>query len=185
MIRSAVVATLGSGVFASIALAQVNSVDLSQYVRVGRYSLPNPSNTATPPNSVLAQEVSAVTYNKATDTLFVVGDGGTSIVQITKTGQLVNSMTLGTGNSPQNTFFYDPEGLTYVGNNQFVMVEERDRRANLITYAAGTTLGSAPPQTVVKLGTTIGNIGIEGMTFDPFTGGYIGVKETGPLGIFQ
>ena len=115
-------------------------VDLSTYVRIGRYDLPEPTRTTPPANSLLAQEVSAVTYNWDTDTLFVVGDGGTSVVQVSKTGQLINSMTLAPGSSPQGTDFYDPEGLTYVGNGKFVMAEERDRQAVMFTYAAGTTL---------------------------------------------
>lgn len=162
----------------------LTAVDLSIYVRVGRFDLPEPTRTTAPANSVLAQEVSAVTYNKDTDTLFVVGDGGTSIVQVTKTGELIDSMTLAQGSSPQGTEFYDLEGLTYVGNGQFVMVEERDRKANLFTYVPGTTLGRADVQTVT-LGTAIGNVGIEGMSFDPTTSGFIAVKEASPLGIFQ
>src|SRR5262249_51108822 len=147
--------------------------------------LPEPTRT-TPPDSVslLAQEASAVTYDWDTDTLFVVGDGGTSVVQVTKTGQLINSMTLAAGSSPQGTEFYDTEGLTYVGGGKFVLVEERYRQANLFTYVAGTTLTRGAVQTV-KLGTTIGNEGIEGMTYDPLTSGYVAVKETLPEGIFQ
>jgi uncharacterized protein YjiK len=72
--------------------------------------------------------VSGVTYNWDTDTLFVVGDGGTSVVQVTKTGQLIDSMTLVPGTSPQGTEFYDPEGLADIGGGRFVMVEERDRQ---------------------------------------------------------
>ena len=41
--------------------------------------------------------------------LFVAGDGGTSVVQVNKTGQLINSMTLAPGSSPQGTEFYDTE----------------------------------------------------------------------------
>ncbi len=37
----------------------------------------------------------------------------------------------------------------------------------------------------VKLGTTIGNIGLEGVTFDPKTGHYIFVKEKEPRSIFE
>src|SRR5262249_6059040 len=82
--------------------AGVASVDLSRYVRVGRFNLPEPTRT-TPPDgvSLLAQEASAVTYNWDTDTLFVAGDGGTSIVQVTKMGALIDSMTLAPGMSPQ------------------------------------------------------------------------------------
>src|SRR5262249_28377266 len=92
----------------TVPVGTVRSVDLSRYVRVGRFNLPEPTRT-TPPDSVslLAQEASAVTYNWDTDTLFVVGDGGTSVVQVTKTGALINSMTLAPGNSPQGTEFFD------------------------------------------------------------------------------
>src|ERR1700742_4501675 len=106
-------------------MSDPTTVDLSTYVLVGRSDLPEPTRTAAPPNSLLAQEVSAVTYNWDTNTLFVVGDGGTSIVQVTKTGQLIDSMTLAPGASPQGTDFYDTEGLTYIGGGKFVMTEER------------------------------------------------------------
>src|SRR5262249_54477716 len=124
------------------------SVDLSTYLRVGRFDLPEPTRTAHPPNSLLAQEASAATYDSDTDTLFGVGDGGTSVVQVTKTGTLIDSMTLAPGPSPQGTDFYDTEGITYVGNGKFVMVEERDRQANLFTYVAGGILHKTDAQTV-------------------------------------
>jgi uncharacterized protein YjiK len=159
-------------------------IDLSRYTRVGRYDLPEPTRTTPPTNSLLAQEVSAVTYDWDTDTLFVVGDGGTSIVQVSKTGQLIDSMTLAKGASAQGTEFFDPEGLAYVGGGKFVMTEERDRQIVSFTYAKDTTLTRAAAQTV-KLGTTVGNIGLEGITYDPLTNGYVIVKEVSPEGIFQ
>ncbi|HVN62838.1 MAG TPA: SdiA-regulated domain-containing protein [Gaiellaceae bacterium] len=164
--------------------ATVTGVDLSKYVRVGRFDLPEPTRTPAPPNSLLAQEASSVTYDWDTDTLFVVGDGGTSVVQVTKTGQLIDSMTLPPGSSPQGTEFYDTEGIAYVGGGQFVMTEERDRQVVRFTYVPGGTLTRAAAQTV-KLGTTVGNIGLEGVTDDPLTGGYILVKEKQPESIFQ
>ncbi|MDZ8025178.1 MAG: SdiA-regulated domain-containing protein [Nostoc sp. DedQUE11] len=165
-------------------MSAINSVDLSTYTLIGRYDLPEPTRTTAPANSLLAQEVSAVTYNWDTDTLFVVGDGSTSIVQVSKTGQLIDSMTLAPGNSPQGTDFYDTEGLTYIGGGKFVLIEERDRQANLFTYVPNTTLTKSDVQTV-KLGTTVGNIGIEGISYDPLTSGFIAVNETQPQGIFQ
>ncbi len=77
--------TLGAAATATVAIADndtaVSSIDLSTYVRIGRYDLPEPTRTTAPTNNLLAQEVSAVTYNKDTDTLFVVGDGGRAIVK--------------------------------------------------------------------------------------------------------
>ncbi|HJZ81348.1 MAG TPA: SdiA-regulated domain-containing protein, partial [Pyrinomonadaceae bacterium] len=165
-------------------LPPVTSVDLSNYARIGRFDLPEPTRTAHPPNSLLAQEASAVTYDWDSDTLFVVGDGGTSVVQVTKTGQLIDSMTLAPGPSPQGTDFFDTEGITYMGAGKFVILEERYRQANLFTYVPGGILHKTDVQTV-KLGTTIGNIGLEGISYDPLTSGFICVKEKDPQSIFQ
>jgi hypothetical protein len=93
-------------------------------------------------------------------------------------------MTLAPGPSPQGTDFFDTEGVTYIGGGKFVLMEERDRQANLFTYLAGGILHKTDAQTV-KLGTTIGNIGLEGISYDPLTGGYICVKEKDPQSIFQ
>ncbi|MGV3754404.1 MAG: lamin tail domain-containing protein [Verrucomicrobiota bacterium] len=160
------------------------SIDLSMYVRIGRYDLPEPTRTTPPSGSLLAQEASGVAYNWDTDTLFITADGGTSIVEVSKTGQLISSMTLPAGSSPQGTEFYDPEGITYVGNGQFVMSEERDRQLVLFTYTAGTTLTRAQTKTV-KIGTFVPNTGTEGLSYDPLTGGFIVLKEIDPMGIFQ
>ena len=150
----------------------VTSVDLSNYVRVGRYSLPEPTRTSLPANTpagnLLCQEASGVTYNWDTDTLFVVGDGGKSVTQVSKSGALIDTMTLPAGSSPQGTEFYDTEGITYVGNGQFVMSEERDRKLVKFTYAAGTTLTRENAQTV-QIGTFIGNVGTEGLSYDPYS----------------
>jgi uncharacterized protein YjiK len=127
---------------------------------------------------LLAQEESGVTYDWDTGTLFVVGDGTTSVVQVSKTGQLIDSMTLAPGE------FADTEGITYVGGGKFVLAEERDRTAVLLTYAPGTTLTRAATQTVA-LGTTAGNAGLDGISHDPQSGGFIGIRESQPEGIFQ
>ena len=161
-----------------------SSIDLSRYVRIARFPLPEPTTVPPPPNSRLAQEVSGITYNWDTDTLFVIGDGSTSVVQITKTGQLIDSMTLAPGSSPQGTEFYDTEGITYVGGGQFILVEERDRQVVLFTYMPGGTLTRALAKTI-DLGTFAPNTGIEGLSYDPLTGGIIAVKEIAPQGIFQ
>jgi hypothetical protein len=106
--------TLSTTVTCTAGSGGIKTMDLSRYVRVGRYDLPEPTRT-TPPDgtSLLAQEASAVTYDWDTDTLFVVGDGGTSVVQVSKTGALIDSMTLAPGGSPQGTEFYDTEGVSY------------------------------------------------------------------------
>ncbi len=161
-------------------------VDLSSYVLVGRYDLPEPTRTTTgPANNLLGQEASGVTFNWDTGTLFVVGDGGTSVTEVSLTGELVSTMTLAQGSSPQGTEFYDIEGITYVGNGQFVFTEERWRQAVKFTYEANGTLTRDETQTV-DMGTDIGNVGIEGLTYDPLNGAndFVFVKEKDPIGVF-
>ncbi|MES2440877.1 MAG: SdiA-regulated domain-containing protein [Verrucomicrobiota bacterium] len=177
--------TLDSAAATVAVVPGVTSVDLSTYVRVGRYNLPHPSRDPAPANNLLAEEASGVAYNWDTDTLFVIGDGGQSVTQVTKTGVLVDTMTLPLNAlKTRGTEFDDPEGITYIGGGQFVFTEERERQAVKFTYVPGTTLTRSATQTM-KLGTTIGNIGLEGLCYDPQTSGFLFVKESGPLGIFQ
>jgi uncharacterized protein YjiK len=179
VVASLVVAVAGAS-------AAVSEVNLAQYKKVGHFPLPTKFNDAsqTPAHSLLAEEASAVTYDWDTETLFVAGDGGTSIVQVNKEGELIDSMTLAPGSSPQGTTFYDTEGLTYIGNEEFVITEERERQIDKFKYEPGTELTRAAVKTV-KLGTTIGNIGLEGVSNDPISGGFILTKEMEPEGIFQ
>lgn len=171
------------GVLAAPAVAFTapgESLDLANYTLAAQYDLPVGSGA-----NLLAAEASGVAYNRDTGTLFVIADHGTSVVQVSRSGALINSMTLpADASGPQGTFLYDPEGITWVGGSQFVVAEERYRQLARFTYTPDTTLAIGAIQQV-KLGTTIGNIGLEGLAFDPQTGGYIVVKEKTPLGIFQ
>jgi uncharacterized protein YjiK len=162
-------------IVSSSAIAQT-SLNLSSYVLQGQYALPvigTPGVTA-PLGSELATEASGVTWNRNTNTLFVMGDEGTSIVQTTLTGQYINSMTLpSSGSGSGSTPFSDTEGLSYLGRtangqDRFVLTDERLREAIAFTYTPGTTLSLASTQRV-KLGTTIGNTGLEGLSLDPLS----------------
>jgi uncharacterized protein YjiK len=172
---------LGAATAATVTIADdETNIDLSRYVRVGRYDLPEPTRTTPPSGNLLGQEASGVAYNWDTDTLFIVGDGGTSVTEVSKTGALVSAMTLsGNGND-----FLDTEGITYIGAGQFVLTEERVRQAVKFTYVGGSTLTPAAVERV-KLGTTIGNIGLEGLSYDPQTSGFLFAKESDPQGLFQ
>ncbi|MBB3182070.1 SdiA-regulated domain-containing protein [Variovorax sp. Sphag1AA] len=152
-----------------------STYDLNNYTQTASYAL----QYATSGTNLLNAEASGVTYDKDTDSLFVVGDGGTSVVQIAKSdGHVLDSMTLNAGD------FVDTEGITYVGGGKFVLVEERLRQVDLFTYVPGGTLRRADVQSV-KLGATVGNVGIEGITFDTRTAGYIAVRQSQPTNIFQ
>jgi uncharacterized protein YjiK len=176
----------------SSASAAVAEVDLAQYKKVAEHPLPTKFNepaAAAAAGSLLAEEASAVTYDPENEHLYVVGDGGTSIVEVTKEGHYLSSMTLAPEvGGPQGRTFYDTEGVAFVGDKKFVITEERRRWVDRFEYVAGGTLTRANAETV-KLGTEIGNIGLEGVTDDPLGGGSLGpglilTKEMEPEGIF-
>jgi hypothetical protein len=137
-------------------------IDLGQYTLVGTYLLP----------PVEAEEASAITYNWDTDTLFVLGDEGDALVEVSKTGARLSATTL--------TGFADTEGLTYIGNGQFVLTEERLRDAYRLSYTAGGTVDRATLPSK-DLGSTIGNTGIEGISYDSRDGSFVTVKEISSL----
>ncbi|WP_283147846.1 SdiA-regulated domain-containing protein [Silvimonas soli] len=148
--------------------------DLNNYTQTGSFALQVGTGT-----NLLNAEASGVAYDKDTDSLFVIGDGATSVVQVAKSdGHVIDSMTLNAND------FQDTEGITYVGGGKFVLVEERLRQVDLFTYVPGGILHRADVQ-AVKLGTTVGNVGIEGVTFDTKTGGYVAVRQSQPTSIFQ
>ncbi|CAB3754520.1 hypothetical protein LMG29739_01948 [Paraburkholderia solisilvae] len=152
-----------------------STYDLNSYTQTAMFPLQFNTTGA----NLLNAEASGVTYNKDTDSLFVVGDGATAVVQVAKSdGHVIDSMTLNAGD------FQDTEGITYAGGGKFVLVEERLRQVDLFTYIPNGTLHRADVQSV-KLGTTVANVGIEGVTFDTKTGGYIAVRQSQPTSIFQ
>lgn len=145
----------------AIAGAQVASLDLGNYQLTRTVGLP-----AGP-----AAEASAVTWNWDRDSLFVVGDEGDAIVEVDRNGTLLSSMSL--------SGFDDTEGLTYIGGGRFVVVEERLQDAYVLIYAAGGAV-SRSSLASASLGVTVGNVGLEGISYDPSTGQYIVVKEKTP-----
>ena len=161
-----VLSCLAGLLLSSSAFAGVTSVDLSNYQLTATHSLP----------PVSAAEASSITYNWDTHTLFVLGDEGDALAEVSTTGQLISEMTL--------IGFDDTEGLTYIGNGQFVLVEERLQDAFLFTYAAGGSI-SRSSLPFVSLGPTVSNIGLEGICFDPLSGKYVTVKEKTPQAVTE
>jgi len=171
---AAVMATIGFS-------AQAQWAGLSNYVSAGVYALPIQA-----PGVAIQYEASAVTWNRNTNTLFTLGDGGRFIQQVSLTGVVIDSMALplATGASRAGVEFDDPEGLTWIGGSTFVMTEERSRNVVRFNYAAGTTLARANTSTV-KLGTTVGNTGLEGVTYDSPSNSYILVNQAAGNGASQ
>jgi uncharacterized protein YjiK len=137
-----------------------------------QFSLSNYSVSASYPlPTTPASEASAVTFNWNSGSLFVLGDEGDALVEVDAKGNQLSVMTL--------TGFDDTEGLTYIGNNQFVLLEERLQDAYLLTYQPGGSVDRTALKSA-SLGDTVGNVGLEGISFDPISGAFVAVKEKTP-----
>lgn len=150
------------------AFAQAAILDLSRYSLAHTYG-------------ISTNEASAVTYNWDKNTLMVVGDEN-NWGEYTTTGQRLNTVLAGG--------YRDTEGLTYIGNNQYVVAEERIQTLNVVSYVR--TFGSdrytskaTAPFYAPFGGGHVGNIGFEGVSYDPSTGSYFVVKETGPQSVYE
>lgn len=158
--------TLLALAFAAASPALAGSFDLGLYTHASTFALP----------SVDAAEASAITWNWETDTLFVLGDEGDALVEVSRTGAHLGTMAM--------TGFDDTEGLTYIGGGQFVLCEERLQDVYKTAYTAGGSVTRASLPTV-SLGATIGNIGLEGVAFDRVSNDYFLVKETTPQAVYR
>jgi len=134
------------------------------------------------------KEASAVAYNWDTKTLMVTNDeeenDGSNIwgeydLNGNKTANIVLTGCLSLGSSQ-----CDPEGLTYVGNGQYVVAEERYQDIALLTQTGVngdtrtyTAYDAAP---TISVGPNAGNSGLEGIAYDRNTGNFYGVKERTP-----
>lgn len=152
---------------AAFGAAAQTSLGLSGYAVSGNYTLDTLGG--------LGLEASAVTFARDRNSLFFVGDEGMGVVEISLTGTTLGTMGFnwaGTGSTNN-----DAEGLTYMGGNQFVLVDERPQRAYQFSYVAGGTvaLGSTPFATISNY--TSSNIGIEGISFDPRDGSFVTIKQ--------
>jgi uncharacterized protein (TIGR03382 family) len=135
--------------------------------------------------SIGEQEASAVTYNPNSGTLITVGDEGRFMTEYTKNGVLVGRSAIG-GIS-------DAEGIAYLGRDaegrdRFMVADERIQKAsNLIqTRNLTTDPGSYPDGTnTISFGENVGNIGLEGVSYDPLTNSIWGVKEKDSQAIYQ
>lgn len=163
---------------ATLALLAATPAQAQSSLNLGNYQLTG-NHTIASLNG-LGLEASAVTYARDRGTLFVVGDEGLGVVELSLTGQTLGTMAFnwsGTGSSNN-----DAEGLTYLGNGKLVVVDERPQIAYQFTYAAGgsVALNNQPKVAITGSTTNVGNVGTEGISYDPLSGHFFSVKQDNP-----
>ncbi|WP_193073551.1 SdiA-regulated domain-containing protein [Pseudomonas sp. FME51] len=126
----------------------------------------------------LADDLSALTYNEDSDTLFGVLNGNPLIVELSLDGQLLRHI--------QVKGVEDMEGLTHIAGNRYVIAEERKRRLLEIEIpddAVELDVTDAPSLTV-SLDEEQNNKGLEGLSWDAQRQRLMVVKERDPMQAF-
>jgi uncharacterized protein YjiK len=153
------------------------SINLGSYQVAATYELDILGGTG---SGISGLEASAVAYARDRGTLFFVGDEGTGVIEISRTGTTLGSMTFdwtGTGSSK-----HDTEGLTYLGGGVLVVGEERLVDAYRFSYAAAGVAALASNYVSIS-NANVGNSGLEGISYDPRNGSFVTIKQEGPLDI--
>ncbi len=154
-----------------------SSINLGGYSVAATYALDILNGTS---GGISGLEGSAITYARDRGTLFFVGDEGTGVIEISKTGQTVGNMTFdwtGTGSTK-----HDTEGLTYMGNGVLVVAEERLQDAYRFNYTANSSVTLANSFVSIS-NTSVGNSGMEGISYDPRNGSFVTIKQENPQNI--
>jgi uncharacterized protein YjiK len=119
-------------------------------------------------------DLSALTYNSDTNTLFALLNGDNRIIELSLEGLLLRSIRVPGAD--------DMEGLTHVTGDRYVIAEERKRRLSLVTITDATqsvNIDSAP-SLVIAFGES-GNKGLEGLFWDDQGQRLLVVRERDPL----
>lgn len=147
-----------------------DKLDLSRYQLTGNHTIDALGE--------MGLEASAVTFARDRNSLFIVGDEGLGVVELSLTGQTISTMQFSAW--PSRTSHNDAEGLTYLGNGVLVVGEERLQDAFRFTFVqnGSVSLATAPWSSVSDH--PYNNSGMEGLSYDPRNGSFVSVKQSAP-----
>jgi uncharacterized protein YjiK len=123
-------------------------------------------------------DLSALTYNPDTGTLFALLNGEPLLLELSVEGEVLRRIPV--------KGVRDMEGLTHVAGNQYVIAKERDQRLSLVTITEATREldVSAAPSLVIALDEP-GNKGFEGLSWDQANRRLLVVRERDPLRVLS
>lgn len=146
----------------------VNSLDLARYAAV-------PTPVAL---TMTAGNASGLTYNHDTDTLFAVVNGPELLIELNKDGSEKRLIEL--------KGFDDTEGVVYLGNQRYAIIEEDRRTIALATIGELTRWVYREDAALFSLPlTSYNNKGFEGISYDASSDTLTIVNEKRPRAIYQ
>lgn len=127
----------------------------------------------------IEDDLSGLTYNAATNTLFSVSNGKPLIFEIDLNGNLLREIEV--------EGVRDMEGITHIEDNRYVVVDEYDQRIILVEIDADTRAVDAAKGLQISLGisATKKNKNFEGVSWDEKNQRLLVVKERNPASIIE
>ena len=126
----------------------------------------------------ISYNASGLTFNRDTKSLFAITNNPTKIIEMTTTGDLLRVIPL--------WGFDDTEGLTYLGDNRFALVEEEHRGVVILEIHQNTDyLLRSSGEGMAFSVTSAKNKGFEGIAFDSVEQSLFVVNEKKPRAIYR
>lgn len=129
----------------------------------------------------IPNDLSGITYNPLTNTLFMVQNGNPTVYETDLSGNVLRDIEL--------MHFEDTEGIVHISGARFAVVEERRGKVVLFDISSNTNkvnYNNAADKIDMPsaLGPWGGNTGLEGVTYYPLTNKIFTVKEKNPKGYY-
>lgn len=124
------------------------------------------------------KNLSGLCWNNDSKSLFAVVNHPEQVVELTTKGKILRYINL--------IGINDPESIEYLGNNKFIISDERSQKIVLVTIDKDTTQVSAEGAAQFTLGMGgVGNKGLEGITWDASQKKIYAAKEKDPVHIYE
>jgi len=126
----------------------------------------------------LDDDISALTYDPDSKTLFTVTNARSELIELSLDGRILRRVPL--------TGFGDPEAVEYVGPNSYVITDERQQRLIRVRLEDDTMFLDAGDAEQLTLGIGLnGNKGFEGLAYDSAGKRLFVAKERDPMLIYE
>ena len=123
------------------------------------------------------RNASGITFNHDTNTLFLIEDSPSVIREINEKGKILRSI--------QMEKMDDTEGIAYLGNKRFALIEESTSKIYFCSIDKKTTNIKLKDMVTLAVPSPPSNTGLEGITYDPEMKCLYVIKEKDPKKIFR